>query len=237
MRVLISRKFAKASLRAMMLLAISLCVMSFTLPLFAPLLGQVFPFLTFYNLEDGIRTLDVNEENSVPTWFSSSLLLLCSVLLVAIASAAKRLGERDALWWAALSVIFVLLSLDETASFHESATELLRSLLHTGGLLYYAWVIPGGACVFVFGLAYLGFLFRLPTKTRWLFIASGALYVSGALGSEMLNGLWASLHGESNLTYSALVTVEEFLEMSGAILFLYALMLYAGNLQELRKGG
>jgi hypothetical protein len=182
-------------------------------------------------LEDGIGSLNVDIEASIPTWFSSSVLLLCSVLLAAIASAHNRIGGRFVRQWSALSIIFLLLSLDEMAAFHERFIDPLRSLLDTG-FFYSAWVILGGPFVIIVVLAYRRFLFNLPTKSSRLFIAAGALYVLGALGVEMLGGLQEDLYGQQNLAYVVLVTVEEFLEMSGAILFLYALMRYTEFFKE-----
>ncbi len=217
-----------------MLISLGLCLTSFTEKLYIISLSQKFPLPTssFFNLENGISILEVDKENSVPTWFSSSVLLLCSVLLATIASVAKRARERYVLHWATLSIIFVVLSMDEVVSGHEMSIEPLRSLLDTGGLLYFAWIIPGGAFVVVFVLAYLRFLFSLPAETRRQFVVAGALYVLGALGLEILGGLQSDLYGESNLTYAAITTVEELLEMIGSALFLYALMRYTGHLEK-----
>jgi len=76
-------------------------------------------------------------------------------------------------------------------------------------------------------------LFNLAVKTQRLFIAAGTLYVLGSLGVEMSEGLIAeSLGGRRNLPYITLATVEEFLEMSGAIIFLYALMEHISSFKE-----
>jgi hypothetical protein len=218
----------------LMLTALVLCLTSFGVQFYAHVLVPEFalPSFSYFHPEDeeGIDLLDVDEEDNIPAWFSSSVLILCSVLLAVITSAAKKAYERYVLHWATMSIIFVVLSMDEAAYAHERFNEPLRSFLDTGGILYFAWVIPGGALVIVFVLAYLRFLLSLPTETRRLFVAAGALYVSGAVGLEMLGGLQADLYDESNLTYAALVTAEEFLEMTGAILFLYALMRYTGHL-------
>lgn len=86
---------------------------------------------------------NVDEEVNLPTLYSSSALLLCSALLAIIAYAKKVAGERYVQYWKALSIIFMILSLDEYLGLHEKIIEPLRHTLHTSGLLYYSWVIPG----------------------------------------------------------------------------------------------
>src|SRR5215217_6573925 len=179
-----------------------------------------------------LKVLDVNEETSIPTWFSSSALLLCSVLLVSIACDSEVRGAPYATRWKVLPVIFLLLSLDEMGAFHEKLSSPTGSALNSIGLDSGAlfttstWVVPGAGFVLVFVLAYLRFFLALPTRTRWLFAVAGSLYVVGAGGMELLEGKEVALHGSSTLTYAAIVKTQEFLEMFGIAIFLYALMVY-----------
>jgi hypothetical protein len=62
-----------------------------------------------------------------------------------------------------------------------------------------------------------------------LFILAGTIYVGGALGMEMVNARYADLYGFKNLTYQLMTAVEEFLEMSGIAIFIYALMSYVAT--------
>jgi hypothetical protein len=229
----ISKKFARRSLAILMLVAVILCLASIVSKAFILFHGKDIPVMVLgQNVGNDIKFLDVNANPTPAAWFSSTLLLLCSGLLAVITSTRKRVGDPHTTYWGALSIIFVLFSLDDGAEIHDLFIEPLRSLLNTGGLFYFAWVIPGGAFVAIFVLAYTRFLFHLPVKFRRLFIAAGALYVLGALGMEMLGGLQVDLHGEENLPYLATTTVEEFLEMTGAILFLYGLMEYIRHSEE-----
>jgi hypothetical protein len=231
MEIRFSKKFARTTLKILLLIALILCSTSFASDVYSLLNDQDVEVLGA-NLGDDIALLAVDAEANIPAWFSSSILLLCSVLLGVITYTVKRAGDRYSLYWGVLSIVFVLMSLDEQVSIHERLVEPLRSLLDTGGLLYFAWVIPGGAFVIIFGLVYTRFLFNLPVTIRRLFVAAGALYVSGSLGLEMIGGLVSDLRGQGNLLYIALVTVEDFLEMSGAIIFLYALARYTNCFQK-----
>lgn len=175
-----------------------------------------------------VRMFDLSGESSIPTWFSSVTMLFCSVILSMIALASKRSGERYTLHWGLLSAILLGMSVDEVAQFHESFNKI-GSLLGTEGFLYYGWVIPGGVFVVAVALAYLKFLFDLPAKTRRLFIFAGAVFVGGALGMEMVGARAAQLYGETSPGFFLPVTVEEFMEMMGVIVFCYALLSYAAS--------
>src|SRR3989442_9129819 len=176
------------------------------------------------------RLFDLDAEANIPTWFSSALLLMCATLVAANAAAKWQTRGRYRVHWIVLSVIFLYLSVDETAIIHEMSIKPLRSMLHTTGLLYNAWIIPGIAATAIFVLAYLKFLLNLPPGTGLLFFVAGAVYVGGAVGVEALSGLYAVAHGEENLTYKLLTTIEESMEMLGLVIFINA------NLGYLRTG-
>jgi hypothetical protein len=186
------------------------------------------PFLT--DVRDSVvRLAWFDGEGNIPAWYSASLLLLCALLLAAIAAAHRQQRTGPVVRWLILSSIFVFLSLDEIAQLHELSIRPLRDTFHTTGFFYYGWIIPAGVCVALFTLAYLPLLRKLPSSTRWLFLLAGSLYVGGALGVEAVSGRHASLHGEHNLIYHLIVTVEELLEMAGLVVFIYALLDYIGR--------
>ncbi|HPV83053.1 MAG TPA: hypothetical protein PK866_07990 [Nitrospira sp.] len=166
----------------------------------------------------------VNEAN-VPTWFSSMILLLSAALLTLTARCEWEHGGRDRRYWAGLAGIFSYLSLDESAQIHETF-KLGEGLPHTG-IFYYSWIIVGCLGVITIGLLYLGFLARLPREIRWLFVLAGGLYVGGALGVEMLESRYQYLYGTwTDLNYSLLVGIEETMEMTGVIVFIYGIAWY-----------
>ncbi len=190
-----------------------------------------------------LTRFEVGDDASIPTWYSSFALLLCSILLATVAAAKKRYRDRYVLHWSFLSIIFLLLSVDEVATLHEAgggAVELLvESIGYTpSGFFYTAWVIPGIIFALVVALAYLRFLAHLPSKTRILFLVAGAIFVAGALGMEMLSARLISFYGYENLEsipFSARIVismqtaVEELLEMLGVVVFIYALLSYISS--------
>ena len=172
-----------------------------------------------------VRLFDLDQEANVTTWYSTVLLLLAAVLLAVIARAAHTARAQFRLHWALLALILLVMSVDEASSIHELAIRPLRSALGVqAGVLYFTWVVPAGAAVLLVGIAYLRFVLHLPAATRRLFVIAGGVYVGGALGLELIGGYLASHHGGEGLAYLAEVTIEETMEMSGAVLFIHGLM-------------
>jgi hypothetical protein len=173
-----------------------------------------------------VRLFHPSEEGNITAWFSAMLLLLAAVLLALIATATKKTGGVYTGHWGVLSLIFVYMSVDEAARIHELTQEPLRAALHPSGFFHYAWVIVAIPLVLLFVIAYLRFLRDLPQPTRLLFIVSGAIYVGGALGMDMLGGYFMSHPLGSFDMLPIMMTIEEFLENMGIVLFVFALLSY-----------
>jgi hypothetical protein len=106
----------------------------------------------------------------------------------------------------------------------------VKATFHLAGPFLFAWVIPYGCAVVVIGFLYLRFVLRQPARTRRLIVAAGSVYLAGALGFELIGGWYLSRHDEiENFNYLLLVAAEEFLEMVGSVLFIYALLDFLGN--------
>ena len=175
-----------------------------------------------------IKLFNVNLEANLPTYFSALVLLADAILLALIAYRKKALGEN--FWhWIGLSTMFVFISLDEMIQIHEQFRAPMEALFNTSGILYFAWFIPYVAMVIILGIAYFKFMMRLPKKILQLFILAAVVFISGAVVMEAISGMHAEVHGEETLTYALMYTFEEFLEMSGATIFLFALLKYISS--------
>lgn len=178
----------------------------------------------------------LDAENNIPTYFST--LLLLAVAIVA-GLTARVVRERELPFyrhWVGLALIFAYISLDEFASLHERLIVPLREIFDAGGIFYFAWVIPGLVLVGLFLIAYSRFFWHLPVRWKRLFAISGALYVGGALGAELIGGwYWERAPDSFGWVDVLLTTVEEGLEMTGMALFLYTLLEYLrANVAEVR---
>lgn len=178
--------------------------------------------------------LHAGNENTLPTWYSSFVLLVGSVLFFVIAAGTGARGERDKVYWVSLSAILLLLSMDEIATVHETFGDVLEVLVRAEGLrptgfFFFVWVVPGLVLALAAFLVYLRFLLRLPRGTALLLIASGAVYLMGALGAEMVGARLTYLSGEimtndEQIVVALVQAAEEFLEMAGAVVLVYALL-------------
>ena len=168
------------------------------------------------------RLGNVSTENTFPTWLAAVLLLTTALMCWVVGHVAKA----DRFYWNGLGVVLILLSVDEVASFHEAAAGPLRRLLDLDGGLYYAWVIPAVVLVVSAVIVFWRFLFRLPPSLRNQLMLASALYVVGAVGFEILEGVLSTDDQRDSFGFFALVTVEEFLEMAGAALAIDALLGY-----------
>lgn len=181
-----------------------------------------------------------DQEGNMPSYFSSLLLLAVAVVASLIAAQKRQENDTFAVQWTGLAVVFLALSVDEAVSFHEVLIEPLLNAYHLSGVLRFPWVLAGGAFTAVFGVLYLKFFLALSPTMKWLFAASGIVYVTGVLGMEMLGGyLFVGFNdfSESSLPYMLAMTIEETLEMSGVLLFLYTLLRYVrGYMPRLTVG-
>lgn len=176
-----------------------------------------------------MKKLDLDSEaNNLPTWFQSSILLVSSFLLLTIAAVRRNIGAADVRFWMLLGAVFTYLSLDESISIHEQMTVPLRSVLPAHGIFFFAWVIPAVLFVGAVFLLCVKTLWSLSVQTRLLMMASGALYMFGAVGMEMVGGSYYEVNIEAtkvvDMTYVVFTTIEESFEMAGIVLFVFTLL-------------
>ena len=158
------------------------------------------------------QLFDLDEENNLPTWFSSFLLANNALALYVISQGGNEKYNKQ---WLGLALGFLILSIDETAGLHESFNTAVE----------FNWAIAGGVLVFIFALAYIPFLLSLDRRLAFWFVLSGTIFISGALGIELL----AADMDEDAMSYGFATALEEGLEMLGALLFLRA------NLQQVNN--
>lgn len=203
---------------------------------FASVGGQLTRFITGHGYVHGLVPLfNVDGECNIPTYFSSILLLISALLLFIITSIEIKLKTSHALYWGILSCGFLLMAIDEALFLHERLINPMRHILGYGnygegasnlGVFNFAWVIPAIVLILILAFYFRRFFLRLPKKSRLTFLIAALLYIGGAIGFELIGGYYCELHGETNLTYSMITTVEESLEMTGSIVFIYGLLLH-----------
>lgn len=166
---------------------------------------------------------DMWREANVPTFASALGLAFCALLLGLVARHAAAAGERGRWHWRFMAVVFLFLAADEMLALHDRMTGPLRAALGASGALYHAWVVPYLAALLLLGAAYLPFLWRLERATRTRFLVAAVLYLSGAIGLEMVDAVFYERVEARTLLIDAFNAVEEILEMLGITVFAWAL--------------
>ncbi len=189
---------------------------------------------------DWMNAINLDREMNFPSWFSTLMLAFCACLLRVVAAGQKNqalenaremLGDRRR--WLLLSNIFWFLAADELFSIHEILIiPKLATRLNLPNFLAQIWVIPGAIFVVFLAKYYWAFLNHLPVRSRLHFFLAAAFYIGGALVMEMLGSAYSKLHGQQNLIYALLATLEEVMEMLGIVVFVYGLLSHLESWNE-----
>jgi hypothetical protein len=177
----------------------------------------------FHWFVHGLFNLD--GEANVPAWYTSAQLLLAAVpfLVTAIAIRPDPAAPR---WLFALGGAgLVFLSADEIVGFHESVTALLRPVSfmprfsgdHGIWVPVYLAVIGIAVLVTVRPLVR---VWRAAPRGSAILTAGALLFVTGAVGLEVLSYGTVRADGSSSGIYMLLVAAEEGFEMIGASVML-----------------
>lgn len=185
----------------------------------------------YYQITD---FFDVGIEGNIPTIYSVIGLFIAS-LTALTASAASKLN-RDGLskYWVAVSIVMLFLAFDEGAKIHEEVGGLFEEYFPNvaTGYLYWIWVVPYGIVALLFFAAMFPFLQLLPRRTSYGLITSGAVFVCGAVGVEVVSARIYEQYAEASLrppVFYLLYSIEEFLEKLGVIIFIYFSLDYASG--------
>ncbi|GAB3356713.1 hypothetical protein [Lysobacter tyrosinilyticus] len=174
----------------------------------------------------GFAWLSLDKEQSLPSLFSTFLLVAASALFAFVAMVERVGGSRDFRQWQILAMGFAVMAVDENLAFHERLIGPMQHLLGGGhlGILHFAWVLPALVLVAVLGVYFLPFLRRLPRRSMIAFVVSGAIYLGGAVGVELFEGWWREEHSYRTIAFHLSVALEEGMEMAGVIILIHSLL-------------
>jgi hypothetical protein len=187
------------------------------------------------------RLWNCAREGSIPSWFSSTLLVLTGATLFAVYVLAKRRGaKRPTRWgWFCIATFFVFMGVDDAAEIHERIGTWLGSLFRedTSGhpalirrimeLPAYSWQIFLGPLFAIMGIFMLVFLwnhFGRHGLRRYLLLGLGCYAAAiGFDALERIEGVFESVGDAWDWrTYTVRhnsKVVEELLEMFGTACF------------------
>ena len=170
------------------------------------------------NLHTVFWYFDVGREYNMATWYGSGLWLMLGVVAAAIA-VARPTHRRS--WWL-LTVVALVASIDEYLEVHERldvpGNWIAERLPFDIG---FTWVLIGAPIGLVVVALLARVVLSLPARARNGILLGGALFITGAIGVEFVNGMVLQrADWFVNNTYIYGTMVEELLEMSGVAIAL-----------------
>jgi hypothetical protein len=194
--------------------------------------------LGYYN-ETIFDYVNLDDEQNLPTFFSAFLLLFASLLLFVIFSYHRQERNKDYKYWLGLACIFLFLAVDESSKIHEKVIDVYWTYfgMHENDLVdNFIWVAVYGTLALIVAALYFRFVISQPRKICCLIFISAGLYVSGALGMEILGALYIDQswfresvtndYSHFDAKYFLISGTEETMEMLGALTFVYTLLKY-----------
>ena len=177
---------------------------------------------------DALASLDLDKEASVPTWWSSVQFLVASAALFGVAHQNLLSGR---LCWAlgGLAGFLLAMSIDEVASFHETAGAVLDTVtgdrtgttLHRTGFWFVILGVPAVSMAWIIVRRARSALEDVPGTTARLGLGFGLLFC-GSFGVEGMANLVPDGAG-----YAAAVVLEEGLELIGGTILCWACLVFA----------
>lgn len=179
-----------------------------------------------------IWVLDLDFEESFYTWFSTVMLSAAAFMCFFLSLKDHGQTKNVKTQWRILGSLFFLLSADEMLSFHERISGMLSTSFTTSGMFEFAWVIPALIIIPIFFFLFFPFIRHLHTYVSYTIIIAGAIFVFGAVGMEMIAGIFISENNSQDDVFTSpmyrfLVNIEEGLEVLGVIVFIKALLMQA----------
>lgn len=175
---------------------------------------------------DRFRIFNMDEENNIPTWYSSMILFVSAILFGLIAFWKLQVKDKFRWYWVILALGFATMSMDEVASIHERLVQPIDTALKITYANHFSWLLAGVPLVIVLGIIFYRFWAQLETPFKWLFLVAGLTYLGGVLAVEFLDGMIQEVTGGDNMGYAILTNIEEFLEIIGVTLLIYTLLRY-----------
>lgn len=217
-----SGEFSAKVFRALLLSATALFVIHLTLK---------FVSIVLFDEKHGFlfelsNRFDVNDENSVPQWFSQMLFLL----IAATAFLASRLQTQKAAkkLWLVLAFVGAVLSLDDVATLHEFILQTIHNtyFLDTSPTFFInAWWLFLPVVMIICGFLAWTAWRVLPRRTTLLMVTGGLVFVLGKVIMDSIANSVGDLFLERGLIQGG----EKLFQYSGSAIVVYA------NLDYLQK--
>lgn len=211
------------------LVTIALCLIGLSLLTLIPTFvfghGNIFGLIPLFKLDS---------EANFPTIYSTALLGASAFLFYVLSKKEETVEKKASKKFKVLSVVLAYVALDEISSIHELLTEPLLLIGDFDGIFFHAWVVVAIPLLIFLFFYLIRFLLSRPKELRNGMILAAFIYISGALGLEMLEGYYASIQGRMNILSAVLANIEESLEIFGVIVLINAQLKFVLKKEKLQ---
>lgn len=188
-----------------------------------------------------IDFFNFDKEFNLPTAWSSLLLVVSGLFWFSFTEIQKNdkiQGKIKKLYAYLGAGVFFYLAIDEFFQLHEKVGDITGSYLQKtrfNGLFdlnpvfAWLWFFLPIVIIFLAFVLYQGYTL-LQRKTFYCLLIGVFLYIGGAFGMEVLG--WLVWHNKLNFNYWYLITIEEFLEITGVTIILSTLYLKNKNFKK-----
>lgn len=179
----------------------------------------------FYELTN---RFDFDDEASIPTWFSNVLFL--ALAFCAFLAAKLDKAKKTKSIWIFIGVASIIGSIDEVSTVHESGLQSLHLLFfneNTPTFFANAWIIIVPFIIIFAAIFFYKSVKLLPTKTTKLLAIAVGIYLSGAVGIDIITS--TILESSDFVKQGLLVAIEEVAELIGLSIAIYAISSYIEN--------
>ena len=176
---------------------------------------------------------NVDTERRFGALFSTLLILFASGTMLA-ASIRSMPKKALSIGWLFMSGVLLFMACDEFFMIHERAGEFFGAKDHFGTAVVPGWVKAMGVVVAILCLPMGLFWWKLPKYLKIRTAAAAGVFLTGAMGVEVLAMTHADDSGIKNFGYALLAALEEGMEMLGMILAIDAMLLYHTRMKDER---
>lgn len=167
---------------------------------------------------------DLDDESSLPTWFSQAQFLTIG-LLALFAAYVQRNASAKRLW-GLIAIIGLVFSIDEVATLHEHILQSIHVLFYQDASptsIANAWWLVAPIVLFVSLWIALRMFQLFPKKTMLLYIFAGTIFIVGAVLVDLVT---SASERETFLNQGVFVAIEETLELLANSIVIYAIADY-----------
>ena len=118
---------------------------------------------------------------------------------------------------------------------HDQVIAIFTKVMPADTALLAVWLVPVGLFIVLLGRALRRSTLRFSAAVRAGFALAAAVFLTGAVGLDVVAWLWNAGHVDVHMPSELLATIEELLKMTGVILFIRTLLVLLETRQVSRR--